>query len=797
MLDRAKIVHENFLERVKSGDLPEVSSLSLEAAGLSTGELRQIIESQFLSRQLDRCSRALKDRGESFYTIGSSGHEGNAAIAAAFRKDDMAFLHYRDAGFFIQRAKVYNASLSSPLPSGERARVRGQEANSEPESVTPTLTLPPQGGGNERIDITQDMLLSFAASKDDPISGGRHKVLGSKPLFVPPQTSTIASHLPKALGAASSIGINRRLKLEGELPKDSVILCSFGDASLNHSTAQGAINTSSWMAYQKIHLPLVWVCEDNGIGISVPTPDGWVAATMSQKPGLKYFSCNGLDVLDSYRTAREVEAYTRKNRLPAFLHFRCIRLFGHAGADAQHVYMDQSAIEATEAHDPLLYSARLLMEHCEMGNQQVIDLYEAIGEEVAIKAEAAIQRAKLETAEEVMASIIPPATSPLPSGERSGACPVLVTGVRGKAANSELESATPTPTLPPQGGRSKNRAKPQNMARLINLTLQEAMANDPSICLMGEDVGKKGGVYSVTAGLHRTFGPGRIIDTLLDEQSILGLAIGMAHNGLLPVPEIQFLAYLHNAEDQLRGEAATLPFFSQGQYTNPMVVRIAGLAYQRGFGGHFHNDNSLAVLRDIPGLILACPSRGEEAVSMLKECFRLAKEEQRLVVFLEPIALYMTRDLHAPKDDGWSSSYEQALNHHTPFGECGVIGKGKDLAIITYGNGTYLSSQAQKVLSEEHQINCRIIDLRWLTPLPFDALLEAIKGCKHLLIVDECRKSGNVSEELMTRLQESLSPLPPMARITAEDSFIPLGKAATATLPSKESIIDAARALVK
>ena len=137
-----------------------------------------------------------------------------------------------------------------------------------------------------------------------------------------------------------------------------------------------------------------------------------------------------------------------------------------------------------------------------------------------------------------------------------------------------------------------------------------------------------------------------MIDTLLDEQSILGLAIGMGHNGFIPIPEIQFLAYLHNAEDQIRGEAATLPFFSNGQFTNPMVLRIAGLGYQKGFGGHFHNDNSVAVLRDIPGLIIACPQPARMQRKMLRECVRLAREEQRVVVFLEPIALYPMRDLH-------------------------------------------------------------------------------------------------------------------------------------------------------
>lgn len=731
MQDRVSIVHQNFLSRVKSNDLPTASTLTLDEAGLDIAALKQIIESQFLSRALDRVSRQLKDRGESFYTIGSSGHEGNAAIASAFRVDDMAFLHYRDAAFFIERAKK------------------------KPE-----------------IDIVKDMLLSFAASKDDPISGGRHKVLGSKPLFVPPQTSTIASHLPKAVGLASSIGLNRRLKREGEVPRDSIAICSFGDASLNHSTSQGAINTASWTAFRKVHLPLLFVCEDNGIGISVPTPQGWVQASMKGKPAIKYFECNGLDVLDTYKTAKEAEAYIRKTRMPAFLHMRCIRLFGHAGADAQHVYMPESEIAATEAHDPLLYSARLLMEHCGMSEAQVLKLYADIEAEVATKAEDAIKLPKLETSAEVMASIIPPKRKDTTSR---------------KVSNTERTELFES---------DKNRInKPQNMARLINWALADIMLEDETVILMGEDIGKKGGVYSVTSKLHGQFGAHRVIDTLLDEQSILGLAIGMGQNGLLPIPEIQFLAYLHNAEDQLRGEAATLSFFSQGQYTNPMVVRIAGLAYQKGFGGHFHNDNSFAVLRDIPGIIIACPSNGADAVKMLHECVRLAREEQRVVVFLEPIALYMTRDLHAEKDEGWSHTYDDAYAAKPiKCGQVGVHGKGKDLAIVTYGNGTYLSAQAQKELKENHKIDSSIIDLRWLAPLDEKEILKAVKGFKHILIVDECRVTGGINEQLFTLFAEQTDAN--LKRLTADDCFIPLGKAATATLPSKESIEKEAISLI-
>jgi len=284
-----------------------------------------------------------------------------------------------------------------------------------------------------------------------------------------------------------------------------------------------------------------------------------------------------------------------------------------------------------------------------------------------------------------------------------------------------------------------------------------------------------------------------VIDTLLDEQSILGLGIGMAHNGFLPIPEIQFLAYLHNAEDQLRGEAATLPFFSDGQYTNPMVVRIAGLGYQKGFGGHFHNDNSVAVLRDIPGLILACPSRGAEAALMLRECVRLAREEQRLVVFLEPIALYPMRDLNAAGDGEWMDRYP-APGERLALGTVGVHGRGTDLAVVTFGNGVYLSRQAQATLAAAG-IKARVIDLRWLSPLPATALVEALAGCKAALIVDEARASGGVAEALMALLHERTTM--PHARLTAQDSFIATGPAYAATMPSAAGIVAAAKALLE
>ena len=148
-----------------------------------------------------------------------------------------------------------------------------------------------------------------------------------------------------------------------------------------------------------------------------------------------------------------------------------------------------------------------------------------------------------------------------------------------------------------------------------------------------------------------------MFDTLLDEQSILGLALGAGVSGLLPIPEIQYLAYFHNAADQIRGEGATLQFFSNRQYRNPMVVRVAGYGYQKGFGGHFHNDNSIAAMRDIPGVVIASPARPDDAAAMLHTCAAAAKAAGVVCVFLEPIALYHTRDLYEDGDDGWLAPY--------------------------------------------------------------------------------------------------------------------------------------------
>lgn len=730
MLDRATVVDEQFLKRLKQADFPSPkSSTSFSQAALDKKTAIELFDSQIKSRLLDLIARQLKEKSLSFYTIGSSGHEGNAAFGQIFRHSDMAFLHYRSGAFYLQRAKQLQGS-----------------------------------------DGVRDILLSLVAAASDPISGGRHKVFGSVPLFIPPQTSTIASHLPKALGAAVSITRAKELGIDSQLPSNSVILCSFGDASINHASAQTTLNACSWIQQQQYPLPIVFICEDNGIGISVATPRDWIENSLKRRAGFHYIACDGLNLADCYAKGLLAESIARQKKQPVFLHMKCVRLLGHAGSDIELQYRSLEEVERIEADDPLLHTAALLHKEGWMSIQAMKDLYLDNRALIEAKAMEVIALPKLSSAAEVKSSILP------------------------KIQQNKVY-LLPDERQRKQGFAAayKQLGMKRNLCQQINFALTDLMLQYSNMLILGEDVGRKGGVYRVTADLQSRFGRRRVFDSLLDETTILGTAIGLAHNGFIPVPEIQFLAYLHNAEDQLRGEASTLSFFSNGQYQNPMVIRIASLAYQKGFGGHFHNDNSIAVLRDLPGVVVACPSNGPDAARMLRTCLRLAHQNGRVVVFLEPIALYMTKDLHEPGDNGWLFEYPP-LDEAIEPGEIGIHGEG-DTVILSYANGYYLSRQAAKVLKDKYRLPVKVVDLRWLSPLPEEAILAEVAKARRVLIVDEGRKSASVSEGLMTLLVEKAPSRLQVKRLTGEDCFIPLGQAWQYLLPSRDSIVTAVLAL--
>jgi 2-oxoisovalerate dehydrogenase E1 component len=693
-----------------------------------------LFTAQATSRHLDFVARELQREGRGFYTIGSSGHESNAMVALALRATDPALLHYRSGAFYVARAQQVPGS-------------------------TPV----------------RDVLQGLMGLADEPIAGARHKVFGHPDLAVIPQTSTIASHLPRSVGLAIALHRAHRLQVDCEWPEDAVVLCSFGDASANHSTAAGAINAALATAYRGLPVPILFVCEDNGFGISVPTPSGWIEQAYGSRPGLAYVLANGSDPATAWPTILHAADIVREERRPVFLHLRTVRFGGHAGSDAEISYRKPREIEADYTLDPVLATASCLRV-TGASAEEILARYDAIRLEIDEEVERLADDPQLSSAAEVMAPLAP----------RHPA----------KVADAVMKL------------RTTHKPTPRTLAESINRTLDELLACDHRVIVFGEDVGVKGGVYGVTSRLARKYGTARVFDTLLDEQSILGLGLGAGLAGLIPLPEVQYLAYLHNAEDQLRGEAATLPFFSRGRFSNPMVVRIAGLGYQKGFGGHFHNDNAVAVLRDIPGLVVACPARADDAAAMLRTCVAAAITDSTLSVFLEPIALYHRRDLYQAGDQGWL-----AVDHdeHVPIGRARIYPRPEPveghastssahstesaaLTMISFGNGVPMSLRVARRLASAG-VAAQVLDLRWLAPLPVQDILAAARSTGRVLVVDETRHSGGVGEGVVTALVEG-GFTGPMQRVASQDSFVPLGTAAEHVLLSEEEIEKAGMTLM-
>jgi 2-oxoisovalerate dehydrogenase E1 component len=721
-------LERNFHERLSTlnkgaGAEPDLDQPVRDGTRLTGRTALAVFDAMVASRNLDLAARYLRKEGPGVYTIGSAGHESNAAIAAALRPTDPALLHYRSGGFYCARAQQVPGS--NPL---------------------------------------HDVLLGLVAAADEPIAGGRHKVFGSHALAVIPQTSTIASHLPRAMGVGFAIARAQRIGVTPPWPADAIVVSSFGDASLNHSTALGALNAAQYTVHQGLPMPVLFCCEDNGFGISVRTPQDWVEKAWSNCPHLRYFSAEGTDIAGVYDAALAAAEHVRSSRRPAFLHLRCVRFLAHAGTDAEIGYRSRAEIAEDLQRDPLIHAARLLVESGIAEPDELLARYAAVAQDVRRLADDAANHRRLSSAAEVMK----------PIARR-----------RPESVASDVRRAAS-----PGAGATATRL---TLAESINATLSEALAARPEVVVFGEDVGRKGGVYGITRGLQRRFGVTRVFDALLDEQSILGLALGCGVSGLLPIPEIQYLAYLHNAEDQLRGEAATLPFFSNGQYSNPMVLRIAGYGYQRGFGGHFHNDDAVAVLRDIPGIVVASPSLPNDAAAMLRTCIAAASVDGSTCVFLEPIALYHTRDLYSDADGAWTATCPPP-GDHAPIGSARVHGDGSALTIVTFANGTYMSLRVAQRLAGDG-IDARVVDIRWLVPLPISDILREAESTGRVLIVDETRRSGGVSEGIVSALVDAgFGGV--IRRVTSQDSFVPLGEAANHVLLQEAEIEAAARALV-
>lgn len=703
-------------------------------------DLLDLFDAQAASRWLDVAARRMAAAGLGTHTVASAGHEGNAVLALALRSNDPVLLHHRSTAFYLARMSA------AGLDDGIAAVAHG-----------------------------------LAGSLDQPAGGGRRPTPAHPDVAVLPSPTTTAGHLPRALGLAWAIGHRPRARQQSAAglptwPSDAVATVSFGDGTAGHSTAQGIVNTALWASRQGVPLPLLLVCEDNGLGYSTSGPPGWIAASLGAREGLRYFPADTAGEPGAlFATVRRAVETARAHRRPVLLHLSCVRIGGHSGADTESFYRRPDRIAADLERDPLAATMSALVRHGAMTGGEVADRFLLLRDRVASALEEATHRPGLRSRAEVMAPLAPrrPAV-------------VGMAAAREPAADRREELFD---------GRLPEKDGPLTLAESINRALLDACLAHPGVVVLGRDVARAGGLHGVTRGLLKRLGSGQVADTAPDGRSALGVAMGAAVSGLLPIVELG-LDDLHAAGELLRSEVATLAFSSGGSYRNPMVLRVSGLGFQDGFGGAVAVDNALGGLLEIPGLVLACPAHPAQAPAMLRTCLAAAEADGTVSVMLEPVALYHRRDLVAEGDAGWLAGYlppEQWGGEHAPIGRAVVHGAGDDLTFAAYGNGLLLAQRAAAVLEAEG-IGCRVVDLRWLAPLPMDDLMAAASATGRLLVVDETRHSGGVSASIVTGMLE-FGYDGRLARVTARDSPLPAGRAAGHVQLTEERILATARAL--
>jgi pyruvate dehydrogenase E1 component beta subunit len=321
----------------------------------------------------------------------------------------------------------------------------------------------------------------------------------------------------------------------------------------------------------------------------------------------------------------------------------------------------------------------------------------------------------------------------------------------------------------------------RNLVEAINHGLMLEMERDPSVVLLGEDVGKEGGVFRVTDGLQAKFGSERVIDTPLAESAIVGVAIGMAAKGLRPVAEIQFEGFLPPAMDQIMNHASRIRNRSRGRFTCPFVIRSPW-----GGGIHapeHHSDSPEAIFAHTPGIKVVIPSSPYDAKGLIISAIR----DPDPVLFFEPKRIY-----RAIKEEVPDESYT------VPIGEAKVVREGKDITLITWGSMVREVLRAAE-MAEEEGFQAEVIDLRTISPMDENAFLESVRKTGRAVVVHEAPPTCGVGAEIIARINEKalLSLQATVCRVTGFDVVVPLTKLENHYLPNPERILAGIRKVMK
>jgi 2-oxoisovalerate dehydrogenase E1 component len=596
-----------------------------------------------------------------------------------------------------------------------------------------------------------EMLQQAVGAAEDPASGGRQMPShwSSPRLNIVSASSPTGTQFVQSAGCAEA---SRYVNAEA----GEITLVTSGDGA----TSEGEFWESLNIACLK-RLPLVYLIEDNGYAISVPlecqTAGKNISALVSGFPGLYRQEVDGTDFLASYRAMRDAVAYCRDGNGPAFVHAHVIRPYSHSLSDDERLYKPPAEREAEAARDPVLRFPKFLVDEGVIDRQMLQNIVHEVDEEVQAATQQALRDA-------------PPAP---------------------ETALVHLYSDTVDPTADAFAAQPQFHGAPMTMVDLINATLREEMRRDRNILVFGEDVADcsreqslaevkgKGGVFKVTAGLQRDFGPERAFNTPLAEAAIVGRAIGMATRGLKPVAEVQFFDYIWPAMMQLRDELATLRWRSNGGFKCPAIIRVPIGGYLNG-GAIYHSQCGEVEFTHIPGLRVVMPSNALDACGLLRTALR----SDDPVLFLEHKKLYR---------EPYNRSPHPGEDFTVPFGRARLVKPGRSATLVTYGALVQKGLQAAtQIERRDPEISIEILDLRSLAPYDWKAIRESVEKTSRVLIAHEDTISWGYGAEIAARIADELFDRldAPVRRVGALDTWVGYHpQLEAAILPQTETLV--------
>ncbi len=598
---------------------------------------------------------------------------------------------------------------------------------------------------NISAGLTAEEIILNGISKDTDVAGGGRHMSNhfAKPGWNIHNTSSCTGN-----HAQHATGLGRAFKRYNQ---KGVVISSQGESSVSEGYVYEAINGASTEK-----LPVIFVFQDNGYGISVPKADQTanrkVANNFSGFKNLKIFHCNGKDVFDSMNTMIEAKEFVLKNSIPAIVQANCVRMHSHSNSDRHDLYRDKGELNYVAEYDPLAKFRRLLIRYNRFTEEEIDQIEEEVKSEVK------------EAHKKGMA-----APDPDPASIYDFVLP-------------EPYNASKYPD-----GIHDSNGDPVKFIDALNSTLKAEFRHNPDTYLWGQDIAnkEKGGIFNVSKGMQQEFGKERVFNAPIAEDFIVGTANGMSRYNdkiRVVVEGAEFADYFWPAMEQLVDTSHDY-WRTKGQFSPNITIRLASGGYIGG--GLYHSQTIEGALTTLPGIRVVYPSFADDAAGLLRTSIR----SKGITMFLEPKALYNAPKAATPVPDDFE----------VPFGKARIRQEGTDMTIITYGNTTHMCLEAAGNIEKDTGSSIEVVDLRSLLPLDKETILNSVKKTSKALVVHEDKVFAGFGGEVAALITgEAFEYLDgPVRRIGSP--FTPVGFnriLEKAILPDTERIEKAARELL-